>query len=149
MAEIETPNEIANQLINLFELLQNQKKYFKNDKDFPDDKNGVYVFYDGETPLYVGRTMLKFKQRFTNHTNNSNDCPLAVQITRKKFGEFNTNKTRRFLMENEPSFRIEYEKAKEYVRNLKMQFITIECQTTQAMFEPFVAKILNTKFNIF
>jgi len=115
-------------------------------------QSGVYVFFEGEKAIYVGRSN-RLKKRLREHSQRSSDhysATLAFRIAKQKFLNNNMVKrrTNKQLMEDS-SFVQEFEAAKDRIAITKMRFIEIDDQIEQAMFEMYVHLTLNTELNDF
>ena len=108
-------------------------------------KSGIYVFYENDKPLYVGRSN-RIKERIQEHGRPSSDhysATFAILLTKEKRNI--KGKVARDILSKDP----EYLRAKSRVANMKVKIIDIEDQILQALFEIFVHLELNTKYNDF
>ena len=116
-------------------------------------QKGVYVFFEDNKPIYVGRSN-RLKNRLKEHSQKSSDhfsATLAFRIAKnttstlqRKHGK-QTNKQ---LMDDS-EFVKEFSAAKERISRAKIRFIGIEDQIEQAMFEIYASLVLGTELNDF
>ena len=114
---------------------------------------GVYSFFDGDLPVYVGRTNKRgLGPRMRNHLNLShNQGVLAFKIARQSLGlvaSYSGDRTRENLMKNE-EFLDEFRRAIEYVSKLSVKFVEITSSDEQFIFEYYASKRLGTLNNDF
>jgi len=114
---------------------------------------GIYVFYENDIPLYVGRTGRegRFKTRIQEHSRPSsghNTATFAFLIAKEEAGNegVDVNKSRGVL-EKEPAFKGYYSKAKERVSKMAIKFIDVTDPIAQTLFEVYAALELNTPYN--
>ena len=116
-------------------------------------QKGIYVFFEDNKPIYVGRSN-RLKKRLKEHSQRSSDhysATLAFRIAKQilykpqKKGGKQTNEQ---LMENK-DFVEGFEAAKDRIAKAKIRFIEIEDQIEQAMFEIYASLALNTELNDF
>ena len=120
-------------------------------KDLPNQ--GVYVFYDGETPVYVGRssrqTIKKRLQQHTNPRSSENQAVFAFRLLQESIGE----KTGHGAPLTRPQFAKKYEEefnqAKNKVCSMKVRAMEISDPATRAVFEIYAAVAFNTPYNSF
>ena len=114
---------------------------------------GIYVFYENEIPLYVGRTGRKgrFKTRLLEHgrpSSGHNTATFAFLIAKEKAGKLGMNlKKPRDILEKDSEFKKIYLEAKERVSNMKIKVIEINDPITQTLFEVYAALELETLYN--
>ena len=116
-------------------------------------QKGVYVLFEGNKPIYVGRSN-RLKQRIKEHSQTSSDqysATLAFRIAKQEY--FNSQKeerrqTNEQLMKNS-IFREKFEAAKGRIAKTRIRFTEIEDQVEQAMFEIYAALVLDTELNDF
>jgi hypothetical protein len=146
--------ELVESLDDLFQELKAMKpvKVTELPKDTP--TSGIYVFYEGDTALYVGRSN-RLCARLQEHGRRSaghNTAPFAFRLAREA-----TNQTEatysaegsRSDLENDPDFALAFKKAKERVRGMTVRFVEEKNQLRQALLEIYVAVALDTKYNVF
>ena len=113
-------------------------------------QKGVYVFFENNKPIYVGRSN-RMKARLKEHSQRSSDhysATLAVRIAKKDISTPYKGKTTKQLMEDS-IFHNKFEAAKSKIAKTRIRFIEIEDQAEQAMFEMYAILALNTEFNDF
>jgi hypothetical protein len=112
---------------------------------------GVYLFSDGSTHLYVGRTKRSIAVRIRNHFNTAPDCPFAWLLAREVTGKKATYKrdgSRKALLAD-PAFKAEYERAKNRVRQMNVRYVHEADPTGQALLEIYVAVATEARYNDF
>ena len=116
-------------------------------------QRGVYVFFEGNKPIYVGRSN-RLKKRLKEHSQRIADhysATLAFKIAKNGIanpqveGEKQTNAQ---LMKNS-DFRKYFESVKERISRANIRFISVEDQIEQAMFEIYAHLELGTELNDF
>ena len=121
--------------------------------DIPRDTpvGGVYLFSDGSTHLYVGRTKRSIAVRVRNHFSTAPDCPFAWLLAREATGKRATYKTdgsRKALLAD-PTFKAEYERAKDRIRKMHVRYVHEADPTGQALLEIYVAVASAARYNDF
>jgi len=109
--------------------------------------NGIYVFYEHEHPIYVGRTN-RMKDRIKEHgrpSSTHNSAPFAFNLAKKAAIEkgINVNK-RRVELEKDRAFSILFSEAKQRVSKMMVQVIEIDDPVIQTLFEVYVSITLKT-----
>jgi hypothetical protein len=109
---------------------------------------GIYALFDGESPVYVGRTMKRgLGPRMRNHiTRNHNQAVLAFKRARAKFGN---TALKRNELDRDPSFRPVFQEQIEWVKSLRCRFAEIEDEKMQYVFEFYSALRLQAPYNDF
>ena len=113
-------------------------------------QKGVYVFFEGNNPIYVGRSN-RLKNRLKEHSQRSSgrySATLAFRIAKQNTSTLQKKQTNEQLMKNR-DFVEEFEAAKDRIARTKIRFIGIEDQIEQAMFEIYVHLALGTELNDF
>jgi predicted GIY-YIG superfamily endonuclease len=117
-------------------------------------KKGIYLFSEGTTHLYVGRSN-NIRNRIHDHTMRSGDsysATLAFRIARKETGitkaSYSKKGSRRQL-ERDPVFREAFSAAKARLANSDIRYVEELDVTQQALLEIYVATALDTPFNDF
>ncbi|MFC2070424.1 GIY-YIG nuclease family protein [Chloroflexota bacterium] len=116
-------------------------------------KQGIYVFYQKEKAVYVGRSN-RLKERIQEHGRPSSDhysATLAFRIAKKKLnyeGDEHRLATRDEL-EQALGFKEVFFQARLQVAEMQVKIIGIDDQITQALFEIYAALTLNTQYNDF
>ena len=118
---------------------------------------GVYCFYEGDKPLYVGRTD-NINGRIPDHRQLANDhyqASFAFNIAKKDLEENHPDEnvdglSRDDLSEN-PTFDQAFTDAKTRVRKMSVRFVEIEDPIEQTIFEVYAHMELPTppRFNSF
>lgn len=144
-------NDIINQMPILFEKLESLEPIDRKDaRKLP--KEGVYVFYEGSKPIYVGRSR-NIANRVLTHSRQSsghNSASFAFLLAKEKARETNINiSVRRKELESEPAFTEIYSQEKVRIGRMKIRAVEIEDPETQAIFEIYASKMLRTKYNDF
>jgi predicted GIY-YIG superfamily endonuclease len=122
-------------------------------KRIPQKQKGIYVFYENNKPLYVGRSN-NLKLRIQQHGRESsmhNSASFAFRLAKEKMSRHRSipkDITRKEL-ENAPGFAQAFYKARRRVAEMEVRVIEIEDQDKQALFEIYAALTLNTKYNDF
>ena len=140
------------------ELLQSLKKseaFEITDRTQTIPKSGVYVFYENNKPIYVGRSN-NVKGRLLQHGRESsghNQATFAFILAKEqmkvdKEAHKKAQITRKEL-EGAPGFEQEFSEQRIRVRKMKIRLIEIDDQTTQALFEIYAALVLETPYNDF
>ncbi len=113
-------------------------------------QKGVYVFFEDNRPIYVGRSD-RLKKRLKEHSQRSsvhNSATLAFKIAKQNTSILRKKQTNEQLMKNR-DFVEKFEAAKDRIARTKIRFIEIEDLIEQAMFEIYVHLALNTRYNDF
>lgn len=113
-------------------------------------QKGVYVFFEDNTPIYVGRSN-RLKKRLKEHSQRSSDhysATLAFRIAKQNTSTLQKKQTNEQLMKDR-DFVKEFEAAKDRIARTKIRVIEIEDQIEQALFEIYAALTLNTRYNDF
>lgn len=111
---------------------------------------GIYVLYEDETPLYVGRTG-RLKARLREHSAESSShfsASFAFILARKKALLNNVDcKRSRKQLQDCPDFA--FNEAKKRVRAMQFRCVEIEDSIEQTLFEVYAAVELETPHNSF
>ncbi len=116
-------------------------------------QKGVYVFFEGDNPIYVGRSN-RLKKRLKEHSQKGADrysATLAFRIAKQNTSTLQKKERRQTneqLMKNR-DFVEEFEAVKDRIARAKIRFIEIEDQVEQAMFEIYAHLALKTRYNDF
>lgn len=113
---------------------------------------GIYVFYENEMPIYVGRTN-RMKERIQQHgrkSSNNNTATFAFILAKEIANEqgFDTKIYRKEL-ESDPIFYNIFLEQKERVSGMNIKVIEINDPIIQTIFEVYVSVELNTEYNDF
>jgi hypothetical protein len=116
-------------------------------------ERGVYVFYDNDKALYVGRSN-KLKTRLRQHCRESsthNSATFAFNLAKEEMAGYRDipkDITRKEL-EHAPGFDRAFYEARKRVGEMKVRVVQIDDQVTQALFEIYAALALQTPYNDF
>lgn len=116
-------------------------------------KSGIYVFYENDKPIYVGRTN-RMRQRIKQHgqqssTQTSATFAFNLALVDAKDKGINTN-IPRYKLEKEPDFAKLFFDAKYRVSKMSVRCIGIDDQIKQTLFEVYaVLELGTTKYNDF
>ena len=144
-------DDIITEMPGLFlELQQSQLLYRHELRMIP--QAGVYVFYEDDKPIYVGRSNC-LKQRLQEHSRPSsthNSAPFAFNLAKEAAQSKGLSVTiSRNLLENVPDFRGLFTQAKQRVWQMQIRAIMVENQVAQTIFEVYAALALKTPYNDF
>jgi hypothetical protein len=111
---------------------------------------GVYVFYEDSKPIYVGRSKT-IPDRILSHSRPSsghNSATFAFLLAKEEAErlKYDTNRTRSVL-EQDQAFKQIYLEQKARVSRMKIKAVGIDSPEVEAIFEIYVSKKLNTKYN--
>ncbi len=113
----------------------------RQSRDIPEE--GIYLFYDNDEPLYVGRSgskNTKLHQRILEHGNKDSDGSSGTLA-------------RRLALEiahpNDPEWDSLYENQRNRVQNMQVRVVEITNDYEQGMFEIYAAYVFNTPYNEF
>lgn len=147
-----TFRDMVDSLPELQEKLINSRLFDRNNlQGMP--KCGVYVFYDGEIPVFVGRSD-RMKERIMEQSRDSsthNSAPFAFSLARNKAIEKGMdveNKTRSEL-EKDVMFKPLFKLSKKEVSKMSIRCISIEDPILQTIFQVYASMELKTLFNDF
>lgn len=126
-------------------------KYHELPQDLP--KKGLYLFSEGDTHLYVGRTN-RLRERLRGHCIPSAThftATFAFRIARDKTGLKATYKTKgsRAELVNHEVFGPTFIEAKERISRMDIRYVEEDDPTSQALLEIYVATALGTPYNDF
>ena|SRR3990172_3584025 len=116
--------------------------------------SGVYVLYEDEHPVYVGRSN-RMKSRLQEHcrpSSNHNTAPFAFRLAREQTGRVKASYTRkgsRSELEQDPTFKIEFDISKQRVRAMKVRYVEERDPIRQYLLEIYVAMSTEAKYNDF
>ncbi len=144
-------DEIIDQLPSLLNQLINST--LKNRTSLgPLPQKGVYVFYENECPIYVGRSN-RIKERILEHSRSSsthNSAPFAFNLAKEAAinEEIDVNKKTRVYLEKDSNFSRLFSEAKERVSRMSVRVIKIDDPVIQTIFEVYASIKLNTNLMI-
>ena len=112
-------------------------------------RHGIYGFFEGEMPMYVGRVGPTSKQpmrtRIRQHRNgHPRTAPLPTWMVRRHLGQ-NDITAQQIAVD----YRSIFDQMQERVREMEVRVIEVEDCTIQAVFEIYSALVLQTPFNDF
>ncbi|GLS35438.1 hypothetical protein GCM10010869_10260 [Mesorhizobium tianshanense] len=115
---------------------------------------GVYLFSEGDEPLYVGRSN-RLRERYFLHTRNGsrhNQASFAFRIAFQLLdlppARYTKEGGRKEIALMEDFIR-EFAAAKTRIRNMNYRYVEETDQTRQALLEIYVATVLDTPYNDF
>lgn len=116
-------------------------------------KGGIYVLYENDKPMYVGRTKRLIAKRVLIHgrpCSKHNAASFAFLLAKEQANKEGINLlyTRKEL-ENNEKFNAIFSKQKERIGKMKVKAVQITDPETQAIFEIYASKLLKTKYNDF
>ncbi|MBU2009492.1 MAG: hypothetical protein KJ624_06640 [Chloroflexi bacterium] len=116
-------------------------------------ERGVYVLYEDDTPIYVGRSN-RLRQRLLEHSRPSslhNSAPFAFNLAKEEAGKrgIDLQGKQRSQMANDPRFVELFKEAKQRVAAMKVRSIEITHPIEQTLFEVYAALALQTPYNDF
>lgn len=143
--------EIIDQLPGLLERLVNSPpKPRSNLGSLP--QKGIYVFFENEHPIYVGRTN-RMKDRIKEHGRPSStnySAPFAFNLAKKTAVRKGIDVSKpRIELEKNSTFANLFFEAKEKISRMSVRVIKIDDPITQTLFEVYASVELNTEFNDF
>ena len=111
-------------------------------------QKGIYVFYENECPIYVGRSN-RIKERLLEHSRPSSthtSATFAFNLAKKAAieKEIDVNNKARVHLENDSVFSSLYFEAKERVSRMSIKVIKIDDPIIQTIFEVYVSVKLDT-----
>lgn len=141
-----TFDEIIFQLESIFKTLMDKKLVEKKNARLL-QKEGIYVFYEGLKPIYVGRSR-NIPERIKSHSRSSSDhnsASFAFLLAKNKARNagINISATRGSLAKNS-SFAKIYSEQKNRVANMRIKAVEIKDPETQAIFEIYASKKFKT-----
>lgn len=117
-------------------------------------KKGIYLFSDGLTHLYVGRSD-NIRNRLGLHCrpgSQHNQATFAFRLARQRTGNLKASYTaegsRSALVKN-PEFLEVFKQSKAEINKMDLRFVEETDPTKQAVLEIYVATVLETRFNDF
>ncbi len=139
-------NQLVAKMPELLKTLDESQPFLIKDNltDLP--KQGVYVFYENDRAMYVGRSN-RLKERLREHSQSRQhySATLAIKIAKKNMSTLQTVKQ---LMDNE-DFKKEFKDARDRIARMKIRCVKIENQIEQAMFEIYAHLERGTELNDF
>lgn len=116
-------------------------------------KRGVYVFYENDVPLYVGRSN-RLRRRLIEHSrpsslHNSATFAFILAVEEAEKQGIDCRSQKRDVLQVEPAFEDIYSRAKTRVSDMKIKITEVNDPIEQTVFEVYVALKLNTPYNSF
>lgn len=117
-------------------------------------ERGIYLFSEGASHLYVGRTN-RIRKRLAGHCRASSthfSATFAFRIARKDAGLLKatyTTKGSRAELVKDPTFGPAFVAAKARLANMDLRFVHEDDPVRQALLEIYVSVVLKTPFNDF
>ncbi|MDQ3609378.1 MAG: GIY-YIG nuclease family protein [Actinomycetota bacterium] len=117
------------------------------------DGPGIYLFSDGERPVYVGQSR-KLRTRLRQHTgatNRQNQASFAFNLAKREAALAGVDvKRTRTLLEADPAFVPHFDAARAGVAAMTVRFIELTDPIERTLFEVYAALALDTaEFNSF
>lgn len=115
-------------------------------------KSGIYLFSENGESLYVGRTNT-IRKRLQNHvTNSHNKATFAFLLARHDTGNleasYKPEGSRAHLLE-QPEFRAAFDRARDRIRGMDIQFVEEVDPIKQTILEVYAAFETQAKYNDF
>ena len=125
---------------DLFASLMRSEPFIAKGTSDQKGKPGVYVFFDGDTPVHVGRTR-NLGRRLRGHVSNSHySASFAFKCARRalnKVATYTPEGSRAFLAKDE-AFRPEFHRQVQRVKGLTVRFIEVTDPVHQYLLELYV-----------
>jgi len=145
-------NKVIEKMQPLLEELQASEPLTRADlRTVP--QRGLYVFYEDDIPIYVGRSN-RVRQRLQEHSRPSSRhnsatfaFNLATEAAQKQ--RFDLTDMQRSKIENDPGFKKLYDEAKSRVAAMEIRVIKVADPIEQTIFEVYAALALATAYNDF
>ena len=140
----------------LLEQLQNsQPHYAPRYHGLP--QKGIYVFYEGGTPMYIGRVGITSKQimrkRISQHTipsSRHNQAVFAFRLLQESLGVTTGHGAELSREELAEKYEREFKEMKKRVRNMEVRAVEIKDSVIQTVFEVYATLALKTaRYNKF
>ncbi|WP_338721227.1 hypothetical protein [Devosia sp. XK-2] len=116
--------------------------------------SGIYLFSDGDKPLYVGRSN-RLRKRFFLHTREGsrhNQASFAFRLVAEALklppASYTKDGSRKVVASTEEFIR-EFAAAKKRIRAMNYRYVEETDQTRQALLEIYAAVVLQTPYNDF
>ena len=114
-------------------------------------KSGIYLFSEGSTHLYVGRSK-RLRERLRYHSGPAEDAPFAFRLAREQTGNtkasYSISGSRKALLE-EPVFRAAFQAAKDRIRRMDIRFVEEPDSNRQALLEIYATICVGAPYNDF
>jgi hypothetical protein len=112
---------------------------------------GVYLFTEGTTHLYAGRTKRRIAVRIRDHFSTAPDCPFAWLLARettRRVATYTREGSRKVLLAD-AAFRAVYESAENRIQRMNVRYVGESDPVSQALLEIYVAFATGAKYNDF
>jgi len=146
--------EIAESLDPAFQKLKIARAY--TSRTLSDDlpTAGVYLFSEGDSYLYVGRSnrLRKRIQEICRPSANHNTSPFAFRLAREATGCIEatyTTEGSRSELEKDPEFKLAFASAKVRVSRMDVRIVEETIPLRQALLQMYVSISLSTPYNDF
>ncbi len=140
-------NDLVKHMPTLLEHLTSQPLRPRNDRGLLPQK-GVYVLYEDEKPIYVGRTN-SMSRRVNEHgrpSSGHNSATFAFNIAKREAIKQGINvQLKRSQLEVDPAFSKLFLEAKTRVSKMPVRVIEISEPITQTLFEVYAVMCLDTR----
>ena len=115
--------------------------------------SGIYLFFENDKPLYVGRTN-NLKRRLRNHTRPSHNMAtfaflLARHATKRLHASYRPLGSRKDLLKNDATFRKKFDDARKRIKRMNVRFVEEKESVRQALLEIYTAYVSKAKYNDF
>lgn len=112
---------------------------------------GITLFTEDEQAMYVGRTN-RLRKRLQSHLqNNHNQATFAFLLARRTIGQIKASCKKdgsRSALLTQPNFRAAFDKARDRIRRMSVQWIEEKDPVKQTLLEVFAALRTGAKYNI-
>jgi hypothetical protein len=112
-------------------------------------RHGIYVFYEDEVPIYVGRSN-NMRSRLRMHCRSSSghlSATFAFLLARRHADCPSLDGKTRQQAQDDPDFRRLWDQCKSDIRAMQIRVVEIDDQIDQTLFEVYAALELQTKYN--
>lgn len=114
--------------------------------------SGIYLFSDGDRPLYVGRSNRLRKRYFLHIGGKHNQASFAYRLAAEALSlppaPYTKDGSRKMVASTEDFIR-EFARAKGRIRTMNYRYVEETNQTRQALLEIYAAVVLGTPYNEF
>ena len=115
-------------------------------------QQGVYVFYEGDAPIYTGRSR-RMRQRIREHGARSSrheSATFALKLLRHEVDELEGHSSQYTRPQLQAKHADEYAAQRERVRNMRFRVVEIEDPIVQTVFETYaILALCTTDYNTF
>lgn len=114
--------------------------------------SGVYLFSEGQSHMYVGRTR-RLRRRLIEHSSPQLlDAPFAFRLAREHIGKTvatYTKRDSRRTLRADPEFQAAYQSAMHRIRNMDIRYVAEADPVRQALLEIYVSVVTASPYNEF